>query len=132
MRPTRVKFTVRWMMAAVAIVAVLLFAVVQLHRFRSIGVSYIYRAAELKLEEDFHRRNIQRTEVVLALIRARLEHADAKGRPRLLSLLSEQRDQMARYVEYAHYLGELRSKYEKAAVSPWFPVEPDPLPPPPP
>ena len=129
MRPTRVKFTVRWIMAAVAIVAVLLFAVVQLDRFRRLGISYKRRAAELKSEEAYTQRNIQRTEVVLARIRARLEHADAKGQPRLRSLLSEQRDQMARYAEYAHYLGELRSKYEKAAVSPWFPVEPDPLPP---
>ena len=129
MRPTRVRFTVRWIMAAVAIVAVLLFTGVQLDRFRKLGISYRRRAAELKSEEAYTRRNIQRTEVVIADIRARLEHADGKGEPRLRSMLAEQHDQMARYAEYAHYLGELRPKYEKAAVSPWFPVEPDPVPP---
>ena len=125
----RVRFTVRWIMAAVAVVAVLLFAVVQLDRFRKLGVSYRRRSVELKSEEAYTRRNIQRTEVVIASIRARLELADGKGEPRLRSLLDEQRDQMARYAEYADYLAELRSKYEKAAVSPWFPVKPDPLPP---
>ena len=39
MWPMRVRFTVRWIMAAVAVVAVLLFAVVQLDRFRKLGVS---------------------------------------------------------------------------------------------
>ena len=129
MRSPRVRFTVRWIMAAVAVVAVLLFAVVQLDRFRKLGVSYRRRAAELKSEEAYTRRNIQRTEVVIANIRARLDVADGKGEHRLCSLLDEQRDQMARYAEYAHYLAELRSKYEKAAVSPWFRVAPDPLPP---
>ena len=126
MRPPRMRFTVRWIMAAVAVVAVLLFAVVQLDRFRKLGVSYSRRAAELKSEEAYTRRNIQRTEVVIANIRARLEPADGKGEHRLRSLLDEQRDQMARYAEYAHYLAELRSKYQHAARYPWLPVEPDP------
>jgi hypothetical protein len=129
MRPTRVRFTVRWIMAAVAIVAVLFFMGVQLDRFRKLRISYTRRAAELKLEEAYTWRNIQRTTVVIDDIQARLEHADGKGEPRLRSLEVEQRVQIARYAEYARYLGELRSKYEKAAVSPWFPVAPDPVPP---
>ena len=66
MRPMRVRFTVRRMMAAVAIVAVLLFAVVQLDRYRKLGISYSQRVAELRSEEAYTRRNIQRTEVVIA------------------------------------------------------------------
>ena len=46
---------------------------------------------ELKSEEAYTRRNIQRTEVVIASIRAPLGLADGKGEPRLRSLLDEQR-----------------------------------------
>jgi hypothetical protein len=129
MRLPRLRFTTRWMAVVVAIVAVLLFAVVQLDRYWKLGISYKQRAADLRSEEAYTRRNIQRTEVVIADIRARLERADGKGGLRLRSLLDEQRDQMAQHAKYAHYLTELRSKYERAAVSPWLPVEPDMSPP---
>ena len=125
----RVRFTVRRMMAVVAIVAVLFFALVQLNRFRKLGVSYSRRAAELKSEEAYTWRNIQRTEAVIASIQARLDFADGDSAPSLRRLVDEQRDQLASYAEHAHYLAKLSSKYEKAAVSPWFRVEPDPLPP---
>jgi hypothetical protein len=128
MRPTGKRFTVRWMMAAVAAVAVLLFAVVQLDRFRKLGISYRRMAAELEQEEAYTRRNIRRTEAVIADVRARLELADVKGEPRLRNLLDEQRGQMARYVDYARCVAELRSKCEKAADAPWIPFKPDLLP----
>jgi hypothetical protein len=114
-------------MAAVAVVALLFFSVVQRDRFRKLSVSYAQKAEELRSEEAYERRNIQRSEVVITDIRARLELADDKSKLRLRSLLDEQRHHMARYAEHANYLAELRSKYEKASVSPWFRVAPDPL-----
>src|SRR5262245_34071876 len=102
----RKTFTVRWMVIAVAAIAVLLFVVVQLDRFRQLGVSYRRMAAELEQEEAYTQRCIRRTEAVIAHIWARLDLPDREEKPNLRSLLDEQRDQMARYVDYARCVTE--------------------------
>jgi hypothetical protein len=99
MRQMRVRFTVRRIMAAVAIVAVLVFAIVQFDRYRKLAIFYNQKVTELRLEEDYTKRNIQRTEVVITSIRARLKVVDSESAPRLRSLLDDQRDQMASYAE---------------------------------
>ena len=55
MRLPRLRFTTRWMAVVVAIVAVLLFAVVQLDRYWKLGISYKQRAADLRSEEAYTR-----------------------------------------------------------------------------
>lgn len=120
-RLPRVRFTVRRLMVAVAVAAVLMGLVAQGLR----------RASLLRLA-DYHAREARRYRTIV--VSSASVAADYRaGRPGLegdyeagARLYS---DQVRWFGPLADHHEALRGKYERAARRPWLPVEPD-LPPP--
>jgi hypothetical protein len=103
MRVTRVRFTVRRMMVAVAVMAVVLSAADQLRRRRE---SFVQRAEESKRRVSAAYRDEQSARV---------------GNP----FDFDPRTTTA-YSQWAEHHSAMREKYERAAASPWLFVGPDP------
>jgi hypothetical protein len=101
MRVPRVRFTVRRLMAVVAVLAVLLGAGAEVVRLARLAEDYRQRAKYFVAAEDV--RN-------LTVAAERMVDPGAARKP----------DRIA-----AHY-AQLRRRYERAAARPWLPVAPDP------
>jgi hypothetical protein len=111
MRIPRLRFTVRRLMLAVAVVAALL------------GCADLWRRRE-------HYRRLAETHALSEMV-LRVDSVMARGDPtggpgvRLLDLS----DSLEEAAKWADYHAGLRRKYERAARYPWLPVAPDPPPP---
>jgi hypothetical protein len=110
MRPIRIRFTIRLLMAVVAISAVALAGVAWSHWMR-LREGYRLQASYHEEKEQYERQQLQ------GVAKAReVGHGDEP----LLPLI----EQLAR--RRADYHAEMRRKYEEAAAHPWEPVSPDP------
>jgi hypothetical protein len=148
MRLPRVRFTVRQLMVAVAVVAMLLFSGIMLRR-RS---DFLEKAEECQSEYENHWAAWREFSDVACYYRVRLDrlqrgkfsdHRDLDPERNLGSdltlpeLICKMRRRYEGYEEYAageaklvSHFSRLKTKYRKAAARPWSPVEPDPPEPP--
>jgi hypothetical protein len=111
MRLPRVRFTVRWLMVAVAIVA-LAFPLFRMARFYRM---HLHAALSHREWEKFHALELKNV--------ALTEYAPSVS-PQRRREMTEQSISRARNRQRYH--AELKRKYERAATHPWDPVEPDP------
>jgi hypothetical protein len=118
MRLPRVRLTVRWLMVAVAIVAL----VAWLAPVRRQQESYAARAAIYRrYAQSFRAKYEGRSNVVFSHPFLRDGWCNDSG-PDIAATPELQR-------EWAEYCERLASKYERAARYPWLPVPSDPPPP---
>jgi hypothetical protein len=110
MRPIRIRFTIRLLMAVVAISAVALAGVAWSHWMR-LREDYRLQASYHEEKEQYERQQLQ------GVAKAR---EMGRGDEPLLPLI----EQIAR--QRADFHAEMRRKYEEAAAHPWEPVPPDP------
>jgi hypothetical protein len=129
MRVPRVRFTVRWMMAAVAVVAMGLGVRAQLARWHQLARYYEIRAGRL-------RRSVATFRSIDDMCQEQwIEHyraADERSLPgpkTYYGWAERYGEETAFARRHAEYLDHLRRKYQRAAAQPWWPVEPDPPPP---
>jgi hypothetical protein len=123
MRLTHERFTVRRLMVAVALVAVLLGGVSRAVRLRRLSDSYARRALNWDYRRDFYEGGIwnlrygKYADGESGLARSgRFAHPAPAVRAELIHRLRG----------VAAYCDELRRKYEGASARPWRPVGPDP------
>ena len=109
MRLPRVRFTVRRMMVAVAVMAALLAGVAWCRGMIRAARDHRERALLNRSQEQLQRQ-------IVASVDLFVEPGEAPGAARGAAALA------------AHY-ESLGLKYERAALYPWLPVEPDPPPP---
>jgi len=136
----RPRFTLRWLMVAVAVVAVGFGALVWTMRIEAAAEQYRYRRQLYGLKYDLAMIGVQHAESGIADY-SRLADEDERlaseltGRERTAKLSVVDYDR--RIVDYyrkrlsmarprAAYHATMRSKYEHAARYPWLPVAPDP------
>jgi hypothetical protein len=110
MRPIRIRFTIRLLMAVVAISAVVLAGVAWSHWMR-LREDYRLQASYHEEKEQYQGQQLQ------GVAKAR---EMGRGDDPLFPLI----EQLAR--RRADYHAEMRRKYEEAAAHPWEPVPPDP------
>jgi hypothetical protein len=116
MRLPRARFTIRWIMVAVAIVAILLTA----EKTRRVWRERSLKAAEYATEAKSWSDDAANVERMMVKPRSR---SDAASRQRLAEL-----EEVARnYRNHERSNRELASKYARAAARPWLPIERDPL-----
>jgi hypothetical protein len=148
----RVRFTVRRMMAAVVVVALLLWGgLVEIPRLRRLAGANRARAARHAYHELSFQRRLRRQEEGVrfwsALAVDRRKRAESSRSPAVpdgppdavetwTELATQAKDQAAwhtvRVAEEAArvpYYTRMKRKWERAARYPWLPVEPDPAPP---
>jgi hypothetical protein len=126
MRVPRVPFTVRWIMAAVAVVAFALGARAQLARWHQLARYYEIGAGRLRRSvATFRSIGDMSHEQWIAYCRAPV---DARSQPPTRRALPYE-EETAAARRHADYLGLKRKKYQRAAAQPWWPLEPDPPPP---
>jgi hypothetical protein len=129
MRVPRVRFTVRWMMVAVAVVAMGLGVRAQLSRWQQLARYYAIEAGRLRRSVlTFRAIGEMSQEQWIAHYRA----ADERSLPGPLTYYGwaeRYGEESAGARRHADYLDLLRKKYQRAAAQPWWPVEPDPPPP---
>jgi hypothetical protein len=114
MRMSRRRLKVRTLMIAVAIVAILLGAMVELPRLWNLRQQYLGFAAKYGYWETRLNGAVDlRQEITYYSIR--LPRGPEPSPDRLARMKAE-----------ASYFAGLRAKYERAARFPWLPVEPDP------
>jgi hypothetical protein len=112
MRFRRPRFTIRWLMVAVAAIAILLTAGMMLRNWRERSLKAAEYAAEAKSWSD-DASNVER---MMVLPRSR---SDAASQQRLADL-----DGVAKnYRDHERSNRELASKYARAAARPWLPIE---------
>src|SRR5262249_28863638 len=133
MRRLRVQFTVRALMAAVAIVAVLT-AGVELMRRHAVSQAVATEHAAMQAEFERASRAAEERAKGMELLRERGEVEAPPSSPLIdptagATTLSEVRALSIRYAKQAAHHAQLRRKSERAAARPWLPVTPD-LPPP--
>jgi hypothetical protein len=130
MRLPRVRFTVRRMMIAVAVVAVLIG--VGLHveraiRFSRLSTNYVEFAAMYAEYESILRKR-ERNHRELA--ERERESADKFQRSSSVELwrrlAQEDTDRADKFKSLAEYHSRMKAKYQAAARRPWLDVEPDP------
>jgi hypothetical protein len=112
----RLRFTVRRMLIAVAIVAILCGGGVQIRRaiaFSQLASSHTSFGLFWHSQEQWHR---QFARSILESDRPRLSENDA----------AEQTEQAEKSKVLADYHAAMKAKYEAAARRPWLSVEPDP------
>jgi hypothetical protein len=115
MRLPRLRFAIRWLMVAVAVVAILLTAEKLRRAWRERSLKAAAYAAEAKSWSD----DASKVEQMMVKPRSR---SDAASRLRLAEL-----DGIARnYRDHERSNQELASKYARAAARPWLPIERDP------
>src|SRR4051794_11049283 len=108
MRPPRVRFTVRRLMVAVAVVAVCMGL-----------LTMRQRAATRRARALSHAAKADERRVVVAVWR--------RGNVRLINITREQAEaDVGRCERAATYHEAMRRKWEEAARHPWLAVEPDP------
>ena len=111
------RFTVRRLMVAVAVVAILFGGMVELPRLwtlrqQHLGLAEKYRYWETRLDGAVGIRQ------EITYYSSRLPRGPEPSPARLARMKAE-----------ASYYAGLRAKYERAARHPWLPVAPDPAPP---
>ena len=112
MRFRRPRFTIRWLMVAVAAIAILLTAGMMLRNWRERSLKAAEHAAEAKSWSD----DTSEVERMMVLPRSR---SDAASQQRLADL-----DGVAKnYRDHERSNRELASKYARAAARPWLPIE---------
>jgi hypothetical protein len=110
MRPVRIRFTIRLLMAVVAILAVALAGVAWSHWMR-LREDYRLAASYHEEKEQYQHQQLE------GVAKAReIGRGDDPLLP-LIERLAQRR---------AEYHAEMRRKYEEAAAHPWEPVPPDP------
>jgi hypothetical protein len=117
MRTSRGRFTVRTLMVAVAIVAVICGGAIEVPRLWILRQQYLsfaekYRYWETRLNGAVGIRQ------EITYYSMRLPRGPEPSPARLAKMKAE-----------ASYYARLRAKYERAARLPWLPVAPDPAPP---
>ena len=136
MRWPRMRFTVRWLMVGVAIVAIACGAVMLRRR----SISYRATANRYALIEARWRKGGKSWDKTAAEQRKHLREVEAYadgggGRFReswkpLIDSATQgftlASGKAADCYQWAAYWGSLRAKYDQAARRPWLPVEPDP------
>jgi hypothetical protein len=128
MRVPRVRFTVRWIMAAVAVVAIGLGVRTQLAHWHQLARSYDITARRLgRLVAAFRTKGDMSHEQWDAHCRA-VDERNRRGPPTWGSA-EPYWPEPAAARRHADYLDLKRKKYQRAAAQPWWPLEPDPPPP---
>ncbi len=151
MRPPHVRFTMRRMMAVIAITGFVLGGTVGSWRLKCLQDSYRHLAEKyanaVSLLGHMQRSAVQTLDVTEGFLRHERELAKQQRGPfpakgirmseeceRLIKEGEEGVDQIRAYLSLltrqAEYYSQLRIKYGRAAVRPWLPVEPDGSPPP--
>jgi hypothetical protein len=126
MRLPRVRITVQWMMAAVAVVAMGLGVRAQLARWHQLAWYYEIEASKTRrCVAQFRAIGNMSHEQWIAYCRAPV---DARSRPPTWRALPYE-EETAAARRHADYLDLKRKKYQRAAAQPWWPLEPDPPPP---
>jgi regulator of PEP synthase PpsR (kinase-PPPase family) len=111
----RFRFTIRRMMIAVAVVAVLITA----EKLRQVRRDRLRKAAEYAVEEASWMDDALKVET---MTRKPKSLTDAASRKRVVEL----EEVVTNYRLSGDRSGKLKQIYEKAARYPWLPVEPDP------
>jgi hypothetical protein len=112
MKRPRLRFTIRGLMVAVAIVAIILTAEMMRRRWHERRLKAAEYAAEAKSWSD----DAVKVENMMVLPRSK---SDAASRQRLAEL-----DGVAKnYREHERSNREMASKYARAAARPWLPIE---------
>jgi hypothetical protein len=115
MRLPRLRFTIRWLMVAVAVMATLLMA----EKMRRAWHERSLKAAEYAAEAKSWSDDASKVESMMVRPRSR---SDAASRQRLAELGEVARN----YRDHERSNWELASKYARAAARPWLPIERDP------
>jgi hypothetical protein len=134
MRLPRLRFTIRWMMVVVAIVALALGSTLWGLKMRRLAHFYAVRASMSKQLETKHRglearvtREIQEIEKLQQEIG---EPRPVTDEPSFASISAKQMRRVLEAVAHTKKLADhhatLRRKYERAARYPWLNIEPDP------
>jgi hypothetical protein len=114
MRLPRPRFTIRWLMVVVAVVATLLTAEKMRRNWRERSLMAAAYSAEAKSWSD----DASKVESMMVMPRSR---SDPASRQRLADL-----ERVARnYRDHERSNRELASRYARAAARPWLPIEPD-------
>jgi hypothetical protein len=108
----RVRFTVRRMMVAVAIVAAVAGAAAASRRWSVLASAYHVKALYLGLQADLEEENARTADAAIWFARASDPDRPERAAPR--------------YRRRAEFYSLLRGKYERAARYPFLPVAPDP------
>jgi hypothetical protein len=134
MRLPRLRFTIRWMMVVVAIVALALGSTLWGLKMRRLARSYALRASTAKQAETNYRgleTKVTRAVREIELGQKMIEPRPVREEPRFASIALDH--QMRRALGLAAYLkrlgdhhATLRRKYERAARYPWLTIEPGP------
>jgi TPR repeat protein len=128
MRLPRVRFTVRRMMVAVAVVALVFACGLQARRLHRLSRAYAEKAARFGFGEKMLRAAAAMYQAGSESLKKDL--ATRPVEPALRELLARDAEDEERNAERilrsANYRGLLRSKYEHAAAHPWLPVADDP------
>jgi Tfp pilus assembly protein PilX len=126
----RVRFTVRRMMIAVAVVAVLIGVGLQIRRairFSRLSANYLELAA-MDAEYESILRKRERNHRELAEIER--ESADKFQQSSIVELwrrlAQEDTDRADKFKLLAEYHASMKAKYQAAARRPWLHIEPDP------
>jgi hypothetical protein len=125
MKMPRVRFTVRRLMIAVAVVAVLLFGGMQGRRVYRNYRLYSSHSAHYGTLEAICLRNLpahrKQLESILDLTKDEAPGIDLQTYDSYKHI----KDILDRAERRGEYYGRLKIKYERAAHRPWLPVEPD-------
>jgi hypothetical protein len=132
MRLPRVRFTVRRMMIAVGVMALLIAGSIQSLRWNRVSREHAKRVAVLLVQESRLRALILEDETRLAEVSMRMEELRRKGDNSSLSyqFAKTDHDMYSRFLGMARKAANqsivLRLKHQSAIYRPWLPVAPDP------
>jgi hypothetical protein len=133
-RLPRLRFTIRWMMVVVAIVALALGSTLWGLKMRRLARSYALRASMSKQLESKHRgleaRVTGAVQEIEELQQEIGEPGPVREEPSFAAIGLDQMRLISEYAAHSRRLADhhatLRRKYERAARYPWLPVDPDP------
>lgn len=120
------RFTIRRMMVGVAVVAVLVWSVIEARRLHRLSKYYRERAQSAANGEIGQQRVIADRAKTIRWCQEALPTAPPQAREAIKQVIrANERDMARRPVGIAYYV-ELKRKYERAARYPWLPVANDP------
>jgi tetratricopeptide (TPR) repeat protein len=125
MRLPRVRFTVRRIMAVVAVISLVLGVSIEAFRLRRQRETYLRLVTEHKLQEG-HYQLLEQSELEMAAFDEsflKQIETQAGSRPKARSLVAA-----VTFHKSAQYHAALKQKYLTAAARPWRSIEPDPPP----
>jgi tetratricopeptide (TPR) repeat protein len=142
MRRSRLRFTVKRLMVAIAALALVLgcsIEAVRLKRWRDAALERAEMHAQLEhVNRDLERSALEMVKMhegiadrdpALSRRRGQLVRKWAEYVRQQKAKAAEEREEAAKYAEAAAYHAALREKYRRAAAQPWRAVEADPPPP---